>query len=175
MDECPLFNGRLSVVYSATATFFAPSDECGAGGMRREIIRSTPNWRRSGPRYDCVYVVHDPELPGFRGLHVARVRLFFTITYEEIAYPCALVSWFLPIGDQPCPQTGMWMVKPEVESGDRPLQVIHVDSILRSAHLLGIPGDNVIHPKLRHTMTLDVFNAFYVNKYADHHAHELAF
>jgi hypothetical protein len=36
----PEFHGKLSVYPSAIATFFAPSDICGTGGMRRERIRA---------------------------------------------------------------------------------------------------------------------------------------
>jgi hypothetical protein len=34
----PDFNGRISIFYSATATFRAPSDISGVNGMRREYI-----------------------------------------------------------------------------------------------------------------------------------------
>ncbi|KAF9784557.1 hypothetical protein BJ322DRAFT_1006988 [Thelephora terrestris] len=50
---------RVSVFHSATATFRAPSNPSGPGGMYREVIRSTPWWTRgdvSGPRRDCVFV-----------------------------------------------------------------------------------------------------------------------
>lgn len=51
--------------------------------------------------------------------------------------------------------------------------------VLRSCQflllLLGIPGNNRIPLGLDHTKTLDVFQAFYINKFADHHAHEMVF
>ena len=40
---------------------------------------------------------------------------------------------------------------------------------------LSITGDQPIPKCLKHTNTLDVFTAFYVNKYTDHHAHKIAF
>ncbi|KAH9043629.1 hypothetical protein EDB85DRAFT_1838587, partial [Lactarius pseudohatsudake] len=45
LDECPQFEGHIKVYHSAVARFYAPSDLCGTGGMYREQIRSTPNWR----------------------------------------------------------------------------------------------------------------------------------
>ena len=56
--------------HSALATFFAPSDLCGAGGMRQERIRSTPSWY-DHPRHDTVFVVLDDNLPGMEGMVVA--------------------------------------------------------------------------------------------------------
>ena len=41
---CPDFQGKVSVFNSAKAVFFAPSDQSGVGGMRREIIHATPSW-----------------------------------------------------------------------------------------------------------------------------------
>jgi hypothetical protein len=43
----------ISVFHSASATFYAPSDLSGTHGIRREIIRLTPLWRRKDPRRDC--------------------------------------------------------------------------------------------------------------------------
>ena len=36
--DCPQFEGRIHVHHSAIATFVAPSDLCGAGGLHRERI-----------------------------------------------------------------------------------------------------------------------------------------
>ena len=38
IDDCPLFNSEIQVYHSAVATFYAPSDLCGAGGMWHEWI-----------------------------------------------------------------------------------------------------------------------------------------
>ena len=40
---CPLFQGRVWVFHSAAATFCAPSDQSGIGGMCHEIIHATPS------------------------------------------------------------------------------------------------------------------------------------
>ncbi|KLO04121.1 hypothetical protein SCHPADRAFT_841012, partial [Schizopora paradoxa] len=69
-------SGKVFVFHSAKAIFYAPSDLCGVGGMRKEIIRATPSWRNGLSRYDCVFISKpDDELrpAGFRTLHVARV------------------------------------------------------------------------------------------------------
>ncbi|KAI0632415.1 hypothetical protein C8Q77DRAFT_1218797 [Trametes polyzona] len=156
--HCPPPPSRLFVFPSAVATFYAPSDLCGARGMRRERIRACQSWRGGAPRYDY--------MPGFRGLAAVRVRLFFSFTsHAGVKYPCALVTWFVPTKDEPCDKTGMWIIEPEVDAnGQEVISVIHLDS-----------GNAPIPPTLQHTDSLDAFNAFYVNKYADHHAHEIAF
>lgn len=51
-----VFMGKVSVFNSAAASFYAPSDISGTGGMRREHIQSTPSWRGGAARYDCVFV-----------------------------------------------------------------------------------------------------------------------
>ncbi|KAJ2969397.1 hypothetical protein NUW54_g12974 [Trametes sanguinea] len=59
LDACPPFDcgsHPLMVYYSATATFYAPSDPSGEGGMRREIVRANPNWRGKSSRFDCVFI-----------------------------------------------------------------------------------------------------------------------
>ena len=54
------------------------------------------------------------------------------------------------------------------------MSVIHLDTILRGAHLMGIAGSHPIPHQLKYTDSLDAFKSFYVNKYIDYHAHEIA-
>ncbi|KAI6162860.1 hypothetical protein EDD17DRAFT_1776420 [Pisolithus thermaeus] len=161
---------------SAVATFYAPSDLSGANGMHCQCIHASPSWRNGAPRYDCVFVEKDPTLPGFQGPYVAQVLLFFSFHYRNVHYPCDLVQWFTPIGNEPCNNTGMWKVEHEYdEYGDHLVSVIHLDSILQPAHLIGIYGDEYIPPDLHSSDSLAAFGSFYVNKYSDYHAFGLAF
>jgi hypothetical protein len=79
-------------------------------------------------------------LPGFHGLHTAQVLLFFSIAFSGTIYPCALVAWFAVVGNNPCDQTGMWIVELEVSQGQRLISVIHLDCILSLAHLIPVYG-----------------------------------
>ena len=45
----------------------------------------------------------------------------------------------------------------------------------RSAHLIGVAGSQLLPKHFTYHDTLDAFQLFYVNKYVDHHAHEIAF
>ena len=142
LSECPMiWDSKVSVYHSATATFRAPSNPSGPGGMYREVIRSTPFWPRGdipGPHRDCIFVHMGDSLEntGMKGLLVARVYLFFKFLYDRVEYPCALVRWY-STSDEPDPDTGLWVVKPEsTHQGVRNMSVIHVDSIVRGAHLL---------------------------------------
>jgi len=145
--------------------------------MHREYIQCTPSWKKGPARHDCIFVERDPAEVGFWGLGVAQVQLFFSFEFDRIVYPCALVRWFETYGDAPCPETGMWMVWPDIDaqSRQRVCSVIHIDSILRAAHLIGVYGSNFIPPTLTYSQSLHAFKLFYVNKYADHHSHEIAF
>jgi hypothetical protein len=60
-------------------------------------------------------------------------------------------------------------------AGERRMDIIHIDTILRAAHLIGIYADSFLPRHFKYSDTLDRFNAFYINKYADHHANEKAF
>ncbi|KAJ7204083.1 hypothetical protein GGX14DRAFT_535835 [Mycena pura] len=129
----------------------------------REQIHTVPRWCGGPAWYGCIYIEDEEytDQPGFCGLLVAHTLLFMSFKHQHIEYPCALVTWFPEIGALPCPDVGMWMVKPDVDNeGSHILNIIHVDSILH-----GTP----------HPSSLDSFRAYYINKHADHHSHEIAF
>jgi len=168
------------VFNSAVATFYAPSDESGIRGMKRERIRATPTWRNRGARYDCALIVEDEEKEGMKGLNAARVKMFFSFDYHGITYPCALVEWFKTIGRAPDKVTGMWRVKPHMEGRGaneyRLTAVVHLDSLLRGAHLLpDFGGSKFLPSDFSYKYSLDAFEAYYVNRYADHQMHEMVF
>lgn len=167
---------HIQIYYSASTVYHAPSDLLGIGGMHHEYIRAAPNWQKKGmPWYNCVFVEHDPENEGFRSLGIVQGQMFFTFRHDDILYSCALVHWFETYGDHPCLETGMWRVKPDFDQQQqRVCSVIYIDSILRAAHLL-VFGKNFIPEKLQFYQSLCAFQLYYVNKYADHHSHEVAF
>jgi len=173
----PTFNGKISIFYSANATFRAPSDISGVNGMRREYIRATPSWRKEGPRYDCIFLNTNSEMEGMSGLEVARVLAFFSFFFDDKEYQCALIHWFSRVGLEPDQDTGMWMVEPEFNADENPhLAIVHVDSIYRAAHLIPAYKTNqYISRSLTLHDTLDTFKQFYINKFVDHHAFEIAF
>ncbi|KAH7921240.1 hypothetical protein BV22DRAFT_1019790, partial [Leucogyrophana mollusca] len=53
--------------------------------------------------------------------------------------------------------------------------VIHTDTIYRAAHLIPVYGVEFVPDNLKFHHSYDAFHTFYVNKYADHHAFEIAF
>lgn len=72
----------------------------------------------------------------------------------------------------------MWSVEPEVfDDGSCNLSIIHLDSVVCLVHLLPIHHNETAPSRhqLNYTRSLDAFSAFYVNKYADHHAFEISF
>ncbi|KAF8149101.1 hypothetical protein B0H34DRAFT_791595 [Crassisporium funariophilum] len=167
------FTGKIHVVHSAIARFYAPSDLCGAGGMYRQRIRCNPLWYGHSRR-DTVFVVQDESQPGMQGMLIARVHLFFSFDDEDSqeTVPCALVSWYLPASDDRDPDTGMWVVKPEGTRAYQPVQVIPLKSIARGAHLLPKYGVGFLPEFITHTNSLDEFDHYFINPYIDHHCHE---
>jgi hypothetical protein len=111
-----------------------------------------------------------------KGLLVARVYLFFRFSYDSVDLPCALVHWY-STSNKPDAGTGQWVVQPEsTRRGMRHMSVIHVDSILRGAHLLPrFLSDAPVYREINYTNVLDLYTSFYVNKFIDHHAFEIAF
>ncbi|KAF9549689.1 hypothetical protein CPC08DRAFT_769029 [Agrocybe pediades] len=167
------FTGKINVVHSAVARFYAPSDLCGAGGMYRQRIRCNPSWY-GYPRHDTVFVVEGDASQGMKGLLVARVRLLFSFfdDYTRKTVPCALVSWYVPAQRRKDPETQMWVVKPEGKPNQRPVQVIHLKSIARGAHLLPRYGVGRLPDYISYVNSLDEFQTYFVNPYIDHHCHE---
>ena len=173
LAACPDFNGHIAIFHSTVAHFYAPSDLCGIGGMYQERIRSNPSWYGQYARRDTVFVETDANLPGMRGMVIGRVYMFFSFTFQDTYYPCALVHWFVPIYDRPDETTGMWVVCPEFDAdGTNSLVVIHLDCIVCRVLLVGVCRDKFLPEGFHFSDSLDAFHAFYINKYADHHTNE---
>lgn len=172
INECPLYTGTIKVFHSAVARFYAPSDLCGVGGMYSERIRSTPLWQRSHSRYDTVFVETDHESPGMLGMAIGRVFLFFSFTYMQTEHSCAFIHWIDRTDAQPDPETGLWVVNPEYLQNEPSMAVINLDCIPRGAHLLPVFGTAPLPATFHFSQSLDVFNAFFVNRFIDHHVHE---
>ncbi|KAF8803207.1 hypothetical protein BYT27DRAFT_7226079 [Phlegmacium glaucopus] len=172
----PVFNRHIKVFHSAVAEFFAPSDPAGIGGMHREWIQATPSWRGEGPHHDCLFATKDPNLKGMLGLHVAQAILFFSFKFNRVLHPCVLVQWFSLVGDEPCNETAMWMVECDwEEDGTQSMGVIHIDTVVRGAHLIPVYGEDFVPRHITCTNSLDYYSAYYVSKFADHHSYKIAF
>ncbi|KAF8131904.1 hypothetical protein EV363DRAFT_1164456 [Boletus edulis] len=159
LSDCPRYDGRINVYNSACARFFAPSDLSGIGGMQKEFIRSTPVWRKEGSRKDCVFVTtnaDDLDATDMHAFDIARILAFFTFTCQDGKhFPCAVVHANL--------------------SNCSPYYVvIHLDSIYCAAHLIPVYGMDCIPRNIKPHNCYDAFRAFYVNKYVNHHAFEIA-
>ena len=144
--------------------------------MRTKYIRACPLWRNEHPHHDCVFVNTKPEQEGMQGFDIARVRCFFSFTFRGEMYPCAVIHWFDTVGDSPDEDSGMWVVRPAYHANHSPnLSIIHIDAIYRAAHLIPVYGAQFVSRDLEFYQSYDSFCTYYVNKYADHHAFEIAF
>lgn len=176
-SRLPHFHGKLALYTSAVAMFYASSDLSGVGGMRREHVRALPAWRGGPARYDCVLVHTNADADGMLAYDVARARLFFSFKFKGKTYLCALVDWFSRATEQADADTGMWIVQQDADDDGVPTNsaVIHLGSIVRCAHLIGVYGPHLVPRELTFSDSLDAFRSFYVNKYADHHMYETVF
>lgn len=172
------YHGMIHMFHSATCMY---SDLTHARAVH-QVIHCTPSWSRKGlPRYDCVFINSNPNLPGFKGLRVGQVQLLFSLKSlsrrREEDIPCALVKWFKAVGDGPCDLTGMWMVQPELDSRtkQRLMSVIPVNTIIRPAHLIPLYGHEHVHHELQSAYSLQAYKGYYVNKFSDYHAYCFAF
>jgi hypothetical protein len=118
LEDLPPFESEIKVHHSAVAIFYAPSDFCGSGGLRREHIRSTPLFH-GHPRRDTVFVVLDDSKDGMEGMEIGRVLLFFSFRYHRRDYSCALINWYVH-DDEPDHDTGMWTVELECDRKGEP-------------------------------------------------------
>jgi len=172
LDECPQFRGKIRTHYSARAIYYSPSELSGSGGMHSEVIRSHPSWYNGYERRDTVLVQDGPEDDRMGGILVARIIRLLSFSYNDTFYPCALVEWFIPCGEEPDPITGMWIVKAEISRGKRTREVIHLESIIRACHLIGVYRNDHIPTDFHFSFTHNSFQYFYLNKYIDYHSHE---
>lgn len=109
---------------------------------------------------------------GMRGMAIGRALLFFSFTFRDQYYPCALVHWLVP-GSAPDEDTGLWVVRPEFGvNRQRTLAVIHLDCVARAAHLLPVYGSSFTPDDLHFSDTLDTFRSYFVNRHVDHHSHD---
>lgn len=169
----PFFNDRISTYSSAVATFQSPSDLCSVK-PRRQRIHAVSNWRNREARYDCMLVETDAEAEAMLGMDIARARMFFSFTFCGKFYPCVLAHWYSRVDDAVDENTRMWVVKQDLELGKPCAAVLHLDSILRAVHLVPVYGTSTFIPRrLSPAHSLDIFKAFYINKYADHHSFEV--
>ncbi|KAF8226198.1 hypothetical protein L208DRAFT_1303219 [Tricholoma matsutake] len=144
--------------------------------MHCEHIHTVKSWRKGPGHYNTIFVNTDPSIEGMQGLNIARMQLFFSFSHDGVEYSCTLIHWFSCVGTLPDNNTGMWVVKPDVLGhGEAFTSIIHLDMIVQASHLILVFGPQHVSKTLSFTNTLDAFSSFYVNKYVDHHAFEIAF
>ncbi|KAI6138813.1 hypothetical protein BKA82DRAFT_159022 [Pisolithus tinctorius] len=145
--------------------------------MCHKYIHSCPMWRNEGPCFDCDFVVTNPEAEGMCGLDIACILCFFSFKYQGTLYPCTVIHWFNHMGDGPDIPTGMWIIHPSYNACNIPhIAIIHINAIYHAAHLIPIYATHNINTRdIKPHDSYDMFNSFYVNKFTDHHAFEIAF
>ena len=116
IPNLPPFYNKIIIHTAAVATFHAPSDLSGIGGIKHEHIHAVNHWKNGPGHYDTLFINAaidnedqdgDSSVHGFLGLEIAQAHLFFSFTLEGVMYPCALVHWFSHAMDTPSDITSM--------------------------------------------------------------------
>ncbi|KAG2055893.1 hypothetical protein BDR06DRAFT_981633 [Suillus hirtellus] len=172
----PIFLGKVTLFNSAAATFYALSDLSGTGGMRHEYIRSTPSWQGGPARHDCIFINMDADADYPMGrLSVVQVLCLFSFQYWTSYFPCAVVCWYSHILKSHDPDMGMYIVTPETtDNGTPDISIVHIDCVFCTAYLIPVYSTNFIAYTTSPHDSYNTFDSFYVNKYVDHHAFEIA-
>ena len=167
IEECPGFDDMIRVHHSALATFYAPSNLSGSGGLWCEWIWSAPNFF-GHLHHNTAFIVINDSQPGMEGMEIGCVLPFFSFEYRCKNISCVLINWFVH-GDGCDPDTEMWTVRQGFDHhGEPTLEVIHLDSIAWVAHLLPIYGQCIPEDFDYHTM-LDTYSLLFVNHYCNGH------
>lgn len=62
---------------------------------------------------------------------IVHILLFFSFSYHNICYCCALVWWFEWVGSGPDEDTGMWILHPAVNANrSAAICIIPIDFIM---------------------------------------------
>jgi len=168
------YEGLIKVYHSAIATYYAPSDLCGTGGLHRERIRSIPSFH-GGRRYDTVFVELDASKEGLLGMVVARIHLFFSFLYRGKYHFCALVHWYIRESDEQDEDTGMWSVHLERirPGGVKLCWMLSMQNQLFVGLTSFLYMVTLEFPRGLIILMRCVYKSFFVNHFADHHTNEL--
>ena len=139
--------------------------------MQCECIHASPSWHKGALKFDMIFVEIDPNMPGMLGIDIALKFTSFSPSSIMALTILALVDWFSHVGDQPDDDTGMWVIEQDYDIDHCQLsEVIHIDSIIRCLHLIGVYGPELVSTDIKFSDSLYTFPTHYVNKYADHHS-----
>ncbi|KAJ7840102.1 hypothetical protein B0H14DRAFT_3696876 [Mycena olivaceomarginata] len=113
------------------------------------------------------YAPSDPS--GIRGMRRERIRSTPSWGKHGLRRDCAFVV------ENQTENGFRGMSAVHMKGRSRLTTIVHLDTLLRGAHLIPVYGTRHIPANFRYQHSLDAFKAFHVNKYIDHHANEIAF
>lgn len=96
---------------------------------------------------------------------------FFSLQHQNKTYACTLIQWYSYVGTQPDEDTGLQKVELDTKDDGNPcLAVIHIHAIFHAVHLIPTYCTaKFISKTITMHSSLDMFDLFYVNWFADHH------
>lgn len=96
---------------------------------------------------------------------MAQVRAIFDLPpqFGNSPLPLAYIEWFTPLG-KPDPVSGMYNIRRSTRSRHPNAEIVPVDRIVRSAHLMG-KGGRELDKNWTTDNVLDKADSFWVNPY----------
>ena len=134
----PQFYEKITIHTTAIATFHAPSNLSGIGGMKCECIHAVAHWQKCPGHYNTMFINTasnntsnnngDSAVCRILSLDVAQAHLFFSFALDGVKYQCALVHWFSHTIDMPHNVTGIHAVKPDCLPNSQPSTAVILSS-----------------------------------------------
>ncbi|KAF8230444.1 hypothetical protein L208DRAFT_1281717, partial [Tricholoma matsutake] len=120
--------------------------------------------------FDTVFVIEDPvyyqrDTPFPQGLRIAQVHAIFNLPpqFGRLPHPLAYIEWFMTLG-QLDPVTGMYSIQHLMCHRCPNAEIVAVDWIVHSAHLMGKSGRELNH-NWTTSNVLEKAEVFWVNPY----------
>jgi hypothetical protein len=95
-----------------------------SAAIKHDILRATPRWRKTGPRYDCALINGD----GDGQLDFVKIYGFFSVRLSSMTYRIALIHRYHFVGRHPSSEYI------ELQDGGD-FGFIFVDTIIRALHI----------------------------------------
>jgi hypothetical protein len=96
-----------------------------SAAIKHDILRATPRWRKTGPRYDCALINGNSDSQ----LDFVKIYGLFSVRLSSMTYRIALIHHFRFVGRHPSSEYI------ELQDGND-FGFIFVDTIIRALHIL---------------------------------------
>ena len=125
-------------------------------------------------RYDTMFVKTDAGLNSMPGMAIGRACLFFSLKFRGKEYSYALVHWLVPFDelDKDTAILGCGWFSQNSRATDVALYPLFPLTVSQGQHLFPVYGSSFLPKDFHFANSLDVFMAYFVNSYINHHSNK---